>query len=83
MLGYGTTDGGRMRIYTERDSQLDQYIHDPETGEDAISRIDEAMLQSIADDLGVEYLHRTSTGGLDDVAAGIADDAGREPDRRS
>ena len=53
VLGYGTTDGGRMRIYTERDSQLDQYIQDPETGEDAISRIDEDMLQSIADDLGV------------------------------
>ena len=44
VLGYGTTDGGRMRIYTERDSQLDQYIQDPETGEDAISRIDEDML---------------------------------------
>lgn len=78
VLGYGTADGGRMRIYTERDSQLDQYIQDPDTGEDALSRIDEDMLRGIADDLGVEYLHRTSTGGLDDLAAGIADDAQRE-----
>ena len=78
VLGYGSADGGRMRIYTERDSQLDQYIQDPDTGEDALSRIDEDMLRGIADDLGVEYFHRTSRGGLDDLAAGIADDAERE-----
>jgi Ca-activated chloride channel family protein len=78
VLGYGTTDGGRMRIYTDRDSLLDQYIQDPATGEDAVSRIDEAVLRGIADDLGIEYLHRTRAGGLDDLAGAIADDAERE-----
>jgi len=78
VLGYGTGEGGRMRIYTDRDSLLDQYIQDPETGEDAVSRIDEGVLRGIADDLGVEYLHRTGPGGLDDLAGAIADDAQRE-----
>ena len=79
VLGYGTADGGRMRIYTERDSLLDQYIQDPETGTDAVSRIDENALRRIADDLDVPYLHRTSPGqGLGDLAADIAGDATRE-----
>ncbi len=78
VLGYGSDEGGRMRIYTGRDSLLDQYIQDPETGEDAVSRIDEATLRGIADDLGVDYLHRTSPGGLGDLAAGIADNAEQE-----
>ena len=78
VLGYGSVEGGRMRIYTGRDSTLDQFIQDPETGDDAISRIDEEMLRGIADDLGVDYLHRTGTGGLGGLAADIADNAERE-----
>ena len=78
VLGYGSAEGGRMRIYTGRDSTLDQFIQDPETGDDAISRIDEEMLRGIADDLGVDYLHRTGTGGLGGLAADIADNAERE-----
>lgn len=80
VLGYGTADGGRMRIYTGRDSQLDQFIRNADTGEDAVSRIDEEALRGIADDLGVPYLHRTSPGGLDALAADIAHDARRERD---
>ena len=78
VLGYGTSDGGRMRIYASRDARLDQFIQDPETDQDAISFIDEGTLRSIADDLGIGYVHRTEPGGIEDLAAGIADDARRE-----
>jgi Ca-activated chloride channel family protein len=78
VLGYGTAEGGRIRVYSERDSELDLFIQDPETGEDAISRIDEDTLRGIAEDLGLSYLHRTSADGLDDLASAIADDAERE-----
>ncbi len=78
VLGYGTEEGGRMRIYTGRESMLDQFIQDPETEQDAVSRIDEDALRSIADDLDVAYVHRTDPGGIEDLAAGIADDARRE-----
>lgn len=76
VLGYGTTDGARMRVYIGRDEEPDQFIHDYETGTDAISRIDEANLNAIANDLGVPYVHRTEPGGLGAVADKAADDAG-------
>lgn len=78
VLGYGTAEGGRMRVYTERDSTLDQFIHDPVTDDDAISRIDEDVLRSIAADLDVPYLHRTEPGGIDDIVSGIAEGARRD-----
>ena len=78
VLGYGTTDGGRMRLYTGRESTLDQYIQDNETGDDALSRIDEDALHTIAGQLGLTYAHRTGPSGIDDLAAGIADSARRE-----
>ncbi|WP_182112458.1 MULTISPECIES: VWA domain-containing protein [unclassified Actinotalea] len=67
VLGYGTAEGGRMRSY---DGSLDPapdapYIVDPDTGSEAVSVIDEAALQTVADQLGVPYAHR---GGPDDVA---------------
>lgn len=88
VLGYGTTEGGRMRLYTGREGTLDQYIPEPETDEDAISRIDEETLNAIAADLGIRYVHRTEPAGIADLAAGIADgarterDGSRDGDRR-
>lgn len=78
VLGYGTTEGGLMRIYTDRDSTLDQFIQDPDTDDDAVSRIDESALRSIADDLGIGYRHRTEPGGMDDLVEGIVDGASSE-----
>jgi Ca-activated chloride channel family protein len=78
VLGYGSADGGRMRVYTDRESSVDQFIQDPETDDDAISRIDENALRSIADDLDVSYSHRMAPGGIDDLADGIAEGARRE-----
>ena len=47
------------------------YIQDYTTGADALSRIDEAALGSIADQLGVQYLHRTADSSVAPALAGI------------
>jgi len=78
VFGYGTPEGGRMLLYTGRTSSLEQYIVDDETGVEAVSYIDETSLAAIAGDLEVGYLHRTAPGGLDELAADIADGARRE-----
>ena len=75
VLGYGTAEGGRMLEFDGFSDQYSEltYIQDysasPST--DAISMIDEAALGTIADQLGVGYVHRTAPGDLDDVLAGI------------
>ncbi len=69
VLGYGTEDGARMPE-AEDLSTDGGYVYDQESGEDAISRIDEDNLRAIADELGVDYEHRTAPGGT----AAIAED---------
>jgi Ca-activated chloride channel family protein len=76
VLGYGTTDGATMHVYIGHDEDPEQYITDDETGADAVSRIDEANLVTIADELGVSYVHRTVPDDVDDVAGTAADQAG-------
>lgn len=64
VLGYGTADGGRMREYAGGSAGADgeSYIQDRSAdGEgDALSRLDEPALRSIAGELGVPYVHRSS-----------------------
>ena len=75
VLGYGTEAGGRMLEFDGFSDQysdvtyIQDYSQSPAT--DAISKIDEATLGTIADQLGVSYVHRTAPGDLDDVLAGI------------
>lgn len=57
VLGYGTEQGGRMRVSSFDPAAQEQYLQDP-AGGDAVSRIDEAQLGAIADQLGITYLHR-------------------------
>ena len=55
VLGYGTSDGGTMR---------DTYggkIRDNDTGDYAISKIDETNLKLIAKDMDIDYIHMKST----------------------
>ena len=56
VLGYGTPEGGRMKAHGGPDDG--QYIKDP-SGAEGVSVIDEKQLQTIADGMGVPYLHRT------------------------
>ncbi|MFC4138361.1 MULTISPECIES: VWA domain-containing protein [unclassified Microbacterium] len=58
VLGYGTVDGGPMRITTGRGATGSEYIE--YQGQEAHSVIDEENLGKIADQLGVEYEHRTA-----------------------
>ncbi|MBF4634338.1 VWA domain-containing protein [Agreia pratensis] len=64
VFGYGTEAGGQMRVqtgYYDDDKTDDGYVKD-DTGSPARSVIDEKNLRTIADQLGVEYVHRTSPG---------------------
>ncbi|KQR48572.1 hypothetical protein ASF87_06765 [Microbacterium sp. Leaf161] len=59
VLGYGTAEGGPMRLTTGGvDGSSSEYIE--YQGANALSVIDEANLEAIASDLGVEYQHRTA-----------------------
>ena len=57
VLGYGTQHGGRM-YYPGRG-----YIQNVSTGKDALSKIDETTLRSIANDLGITYINETNDQG--------------------
>ncbi|WP_308162442.1 VWA domain-containing protein [Microbacterium sp. ISL-108] len=58
VFGYGTAEGGPMRINSGGVGTDEGYIE--YEGESALSVIDEGNLQAIADQLGVEYQHRTA-----------------------
>lgn len=71
VLGYGTSQGGRMKGTLSRYGANSDYIRDPSTGEDAVSVIDESMLRRLAQQLGVGYLHRGAGESVDGLVAGI------------
>ncbi|MFF2842768.1 VWA domain-containing protein [Paenarthrobacter sp. NPDC057981] len=60
VLGYGTEAGGRMK---DSSRNANAYVKDRSagSGQDAVSRIDEQQLHSVANDLNVPYVHRTAT----------------------
>lgn len=77
VLGYGTTTGGPIPgAYVDG---AVTYLADSRTGAPAVSRIDEAQLWRIADQLEVPYVHREAdvpvTGLLPAVHAGPAADS--------
>ena len=59
VLGYGTDEGGRMNYPGKG------YLRDAVRDEEARSVIDEENLRSLADDLGLRYVHRRGEGGGD------------------
>ena len=64
VFGYGTDAGGAMREqtgYYDDDKTDDGYVID-DSGSPARSVIDEQNLRTIADQLGVDYAHRTTPG---------------------
>ncbi len=81
VLGYGTEEGAKM---PEADnlSTEDGYVYDQDKGEDAISRIDEDNLETIAAELDIDYAHRTEPGGMralaDDFESSYALDEGAD-----
>src|SRR5699024_133616 len=71
VLGYGTNDGGQMPLVTANGTSPGEWITDPDTGEPAISRIDENELRTVAADLGLEYRHRIDDSSLADLTGGV------------
>jgi len=74
VLGYGTAEGGTMRSYDGTSSTgfgTDApYITD-DTGQPAVSHIDEDNLRTLANQLGVQYVHRIEPGPVDDLVADV------------
>lgn len=56
VLGYGTAKGGEMQY-----DDWGSYVRDPETGDHAVSKIDESTLKTIASDLDIDYIHMEDT----------------------
>lgn len=77
VLGYGTAEGGQMRSYdgtsaTGPGTDAPWIVDPTQPGNPpAVSRIDESALLRVADELGVEYVHRDEPGGLEELVAGV------------
>ena len=52
IFGYGTSEGGKMK------NNQGKVIYDDSDGSIAVSHIDEESLYTIADGLGIDYIHR-------------------------
>ena len=66
VLGYGTSDGGRMKVYDVLDEDY-KYLHTYDASYnkiDAVSKIDENNLKKIAKDLNVDYIHMDKSSNL-------------------
>lgn len=68
---FGETAPGAPEEPSLDDLLPPQYIQDRSTGTDAFSRIDEAALGTVAEQLGVQYVHRTADGSVRPVLDGI------------
>ncbi|KQO82684.1 hypothetical protein ASF17_06470 [Frigoribacterium sp. Leaf263] len=77
VLGYGTAEGGRMKVFDGYgdDYSTDEYIVDRTRAgsPEAVSRIDEEALRTIADQLGVPYVHREADTPVDAAVADARD----------
>ncbi|MBQ1532378.1 MAG: VWA domain-containing protein [Solobacterium sp.] len=77
VMGYGTAGGGTMS-YRGGSS-----VYDPDTGEAAVSHIDESNLQQIASDLGVDYIHMGEKVGPDHIVKSVMRSCSRSEDAKS
>ena len=69
VFGYGTLQGGYMREHTggAAPGPDSPFIMDPNTGQIAVTKIDEQVLQDTATQLGIPYVHRTVADSLEQV----------------
>ncbi len=76
VLGYGTEKGGSMKApaFTgDEDEPEEIYYYDENYDrQTAISKIDESNLKKIASDMGVSYVHMTSTAQIDKTLNSIS-----------
>lgn len=88
VLGYGTAEGGRMRVYdgtpeTGAGTDAPWIVDTTQDGDPpAVSRIDEEQLRRVARDMGVPYVHRTEPTGVEPIVAGLDAELIAEDGRR-
>ena len=75
VLGYGTLSGGKMQAWRLNDSDPITYIKDP-SGDtypqpDALSKLDEDNLETIAYQLNTQYSQRTKPGEIQQITKDI------------
>ncbi len=77
VLGYGTVTGARMPVSDDL-SVTDEWVYDPLSASDALSHADPDNLQSIADQMGADFVPRSDTAdgagaaGIDAIAAELS-----------
>ncbi len=71
VLGYGTPEGGQMRVRALDVPDEEAELIQDSTGNPAVSRLDEKTLRSIADQLGIPYIHRFTTDAVDAIVSGV------------
>ena len=78
VLGYGTEEGGRMKVLSYEGDYGERFYMKTRGADGytdyALSKIDEDNLQSIADDLGVEYYHVESSTDMRDIVSDLMDE---------
>ena len=65
VLGYGTTKGATMEVIAYGDTKEKVQDRSSYPYKDAISKMDEKNLKKMASDMGIEYIHMTSTKNID------------------
>ncbi|WP_168202756.1 vWA domain-containing protein [Georgenia wutianyii] len=77
VLGYGTAQGGQMRVYDGTDetgagTDAEWILDETQPGSPpAVSRIDETQLRRVAEQLGLDYVHRNQPSDVGGLVAGI------------
>lgn len=71
VLGYGTVTGARMPVSDDL-SVTGKWVYDPLAGTDAYSHADPDNLQTIADQMGADFVPRSNVADMDAVAAELA-----------
>ncbi|MFC4554641.1 vWA domain-containing protein [Georgenia faecalis] len=77
VLGYGTAEGGQMRTYdgtpqTGPGTDAPWILDESQPGSPpALSRIDETSLRRVAEQLEVDYVHRTAPTDVSSLVAGL------------
>lgn len=80
VLGYGTAEGGKMETgeaAISHNRRRDEgsfsygYFTDPQTGEIALSKIDENNLKGLAEEMGLEYIYMDKSENVDAILSYI------------
>lgn len=76
VLGYGTPEGGKMHLVSPYTGDVEEIMDNSDyPAKPALSKYDEANLQQIAGDIGIDYVHMTEQNKVDSVIDDIKNNA--------